>query len=113
VKVYNRGDIHWVDLDPVIGREQAGRRYVFIVSLADFNQRTSMPFVCPITQGGNFARSNNFAVSLTGAGLLTQGVILCHQLRAADLARRGSRYVETAPDYIIEDVLARVRSIVD
>ena len=33
-----RGDIWLADLDPTRGREQAGRRPVFIVSVGAFNQ---------------------------------------------------------------------------
>ncbi len=107
-----RGDIYLVDLNPTEGREQQGQRPVLIVSATAFN-RLGTPFVVPITQGGNFARTNGFAVSLTGAGTKTQGVVLCHQIRAMDLQTRRARFVETAPDYIIEDVLARLAAILD
>ena len=57
----NRGDIYHVDLNPTQGREQAGSRFVLIVSPAEFNG-LGTPLVCPITQGGNFARHAGFAV---------------------------------------------------
>jgi mRNA interferase ChpB len=50
-----RGDIYHVDLNPIKGREQAGPRFVLIVSPKVFNLMGT-PFVCPIAQGGNFAR---------------------------------------------------------
>ena len=61
-----RGDVFHVDLDPIQGREQAGARYVVIVSPKAFNV-LGTPLVCPITQGGNFARHAGFAVPLSGA----------------------------------------------
>jgi mRNA-degrading endonuclease toxin of MazEF toxin-antitoxin module len=103
----DRGDIYLVDLNPVQGPEQTGRRYVMIVSPRPFN-RLGTPIVCPITQGGNFARHAGFAVSLSGAGINAQGVILCNQLRALDLQTRGAKFIEKAPDFVIEDVMARV-----
>lgn len=66
-----RGEVFHVDLNPVQGREQAGVRYVSIVSTRDFNV-LGTPLVCPITQGGNFARHAGFAVPLNGAGTQTQ-----------------------------------------
>jgi mRNA interferase ChpB len=57
-----RGDVFHVDLNPIQGREQAGARYVVIVSPKAFNV-LGTPLVCPITQGGNFARHAGFAVS--------------------------------------------------
>ena len=89
-----RGDVYAVDLDPISGREQAGRRFVLVVSMARFNA-LGTPWVCPITQGGNFARNAGFAVPLSGLGTRTQGVVLCNQIRAMDLKARGARYVET------------------
>ncbi|OLP58287.1 pemk protein [Xaviernesmea oryzae] len=107
-----RGDIWHVDLEPIKGREQAGSRYVLIVSQASFN-RLGTPLVVPITTGGQFARFQGFAVSLSGAGTLSNGVILCNQLRAVDLKARQARFIERVPDFIVEDVLARVSTIFD
>ena len=47
----DRGDILHVYLNPVQGREQAGARYVLIVSPKAFNM-LGTPLVCPVTQGG-------------------------------------------------------------
>ena len=67
--------------------------------------------VLPITTGGTFARTAGFAVSLTGAGTKTIGIIRCDQPRAVDLAARQARRVETVPDEIVEEVLAKVSTI--
>ncbi|OQP85872.1 hypothetical protein BTR14_13930 [Rhizobium rhizosphaerae] len=105
-----RGDIWHVDLEPIKGRGQAGSRYVLIVSQASFN-RLGTPIVAPITTGGQFARFQGFAVSLSGAGTRSAGVVLCNQVRAIDLKARSARFMERAPDFIIEDVLARISTI--
>ena len=89
----DRGDIYHVNLNRTNGREQAGSRYVLIVTPRDFN-RLGTPVVCPITQGGNFARDRGFAVSLMGTGLNAQGVVLCNQPRVLDLNARGGRFSE-------------------
>src|SRR5215475_12188187 len=99
----DRGDIFHVDLSPVQGREQAGQRYVLIVSPKAFNV-LGTPLVCPITQGGSFARHAGFAVSLSGAGTKTQGVVLCNQPRVLDLHARNARFIERVPVFIIEEV---------
>lgn len=88
-----RGDVYHVDLDPIQGREQSGPRDVLIVSPRTFNI-LGTPLVCPITQGGNFARHAGFAVSLSGAGTQTQGVVLCNQPRVLDLQARKARFIE-------------------
>ena len=103
-----RGEIWLVSLDPVSGREQEGRRPVLIVSPDAFNQFTRVPVVLPITSGGNFARMAGFAVSLTGAGTRTTGVVRCDQPRVLDFATRGGKKLEIVPAAIIEEVLSKL-----
>ena len=106
-----RGEIWLVSLDPTSGHEQKGRRPVFIVSPEAFNRVTKVPVVLPITTGGSFARTAGFAVPLTGAGMQTIGVVRCDQPRALDLAARGGKRLESAPDVIVHEVLAKVAPI--
>lgn len=108
----DRGDIWHVDLDPITGREQAGSRYVLIISKREFN-KLGAPLCVPITQGGNFAREKGFAVTLLGAGTRTSGVVLCNQLRVLDLLARNAKRVEQVPDHIVSEVLAKVAAIIE
>ena len=106
-----RGEIWLVGLDPAEGHEQKGRRPVLIISPDAFNHVTKVPVVLPITSGGNFARTAGFAVSLSGAGTKTTGVIRCDQPRALDLGARGGKKLENVPAAILEEVLAKVATI--
>ena len=108
-----RGEIWLVSLDPTAGHEQRGTRPVLVVSPAAFNQVTGTPVVLPVTTGGGFARRRGFAVSLEDAGTRTTGVIRCDQPRALDLAARNSRRVESVPEHVIDDVLARLATIIE
>ncbi|MBS4096653.1 MAG: type II toxin-antitoxin system ChpB family toxin [Sulfuricella sp.] len=108
----DRGDILHLDLDPALGKEQQGQRYVLVLTVAEFN-RFGLVLVAPITQGGQFARENGFAVPLTGAGTQTQGVVLGNQVRMLDFKQRGAKVVEVVPAAIVDDVLARVRALLD
>ena len=103
-----RGEIWLVDLDPTQGHEQKGRRPVLIVSPESFNRLTKVPVVLPITSGGNFARMAGFSVALSGTGTKTTGIVRCDQPRALDLAARGGRKLESVPDSIMVEVLARL-----
>lgn len=108
-----RGEIWLVALDPAAGHEQKGRRPVLIVSPEAFNRVTRVPVVLPITSGGRFARTAGFAVSLSGAGTRTAGVIRCDQPRALDLHARQGKKLEDIPDSIVDEVLARLSPIFD
>lgn len=108
-----RGDIYLVSLDPTAGHEQRGMRPVLIVSPADFNRLTQTPIVLPITSGGNLARTQGFSVSLMGSGTQTTGVVRCDQPRAIDIASRKGKKLESVPDSIMAEVLARLTAILE
>ncbi|MEC5319327.1 type II toxin-antitoxin system PemK/MazF family toxin [Brenneria populi subsp. brevivirga] len=107
----DRGEIWLVSLDPTAGHEQSGKRPVLIVSPAPFNKITRLPVVVPVTSGGNFARTAGFAVSLDGAGTKTTGVVRCDQPRTIDMGARNGRRLERIPDRIVDEVLARLGTI--
>ncbi|MEW6367367.1 MAG: type II toxin-antitoxin system PemK/MazF family toxin [Acidobacteriota bacterium] len=108
-----RGEIWLVSLDPTSGHEQKGRRPVFVVSPGAINRLTKVPVVLPITSAGSFARTAGFAVPLTGAGTQTTGLVRCDQPRALDLGARGGKRLESAPDAIVDEVLAKVAPILE
>ena len=105
----NRGDIFLVSLDPTEGREQRGSRPVLVVSPTEFNQATKLPVICPITSGGEFARRIGFAVPITG--IKTTGVVRCDQPRVLDFGARNARKVDTLPEEIMDEVLAKIAPI--
>ena len=85
----SRGQIYFVSLDPVQGREQAGRRPVLVVS-ADAINRT--PLVATVVVGTD-ARNvpddypTNVRVPAKESGLPLDTVFLCFQVRSLDQAR--------------------------
>jgi mRNA-degrading endonuclease toxin of MazEF toxin-antitoxin module len=108
----DRGDIYQVSLNPIRGHEQAGARYVLVVTTQAFND-LGTPVVCPITQGGAFARHRGFAVMLPETGMHVSGFVLCNQLRTLDLQARSARFVKKAPSDVVDEVLARIAPLFD
>lgn len=109
---FGRGDVVMVNLDPTLGHEQKGMRPALVLSTNAFNTLGTV-LVAPITQGGDFARHAGFAASLSGTGTKTQGVALVNQIRMLDLEVRKAKRVETVPEFVVEDALARLRAITD
>lgn len=107
-----RGDIIKLSFDPALGKELRGFRPAFVLSPEKFNRFGSV-LLCPITQGGSFARENHWAVPLMGTGTETQGVILCNQIRTIDYKAREARFVEAVPDVLIDEVLARAITLLE
>jgi mRNA interferase MazF len=44
-----RGDVVWLDFDPQVGHEQAGRRPALVLSHREYNVKTGLAVVCPMT----------------------------------------------------------------
>ncbi|QIW16144.1 growth inhibitor PemK [Pasteurellaceae bacterium RH1A] len=106
-----RGDIIHLQFDPATGQEMKGDHYALVVSNQIFNQQ-GLAFVCPISQGNaGLARSRGTLVTLMGAGTHTQGAVHCHQLKALDWKARQAKRKESVPDFIIDDVQARLEAI--
>jgi mRNA interferase MazF len=74
-----------IDLDPVIGHEQAGQRRALVVSYEPFH-RSGMATVCPISSRPA-KYPGEVAVPSGHAGQTLDGVILVHQIRTIDLRR--------------------------
>ena len=91
-----RGEIWLVSLNPTSGHEQKRRCPVL-----------------PIASGGNFARTAGFALPLTGPGAKTTGVIRCDQPRALDIAARGGKKLESSPEALMDEVLAKISPILE
>lgn len=107
-----RGDIWRINLNPTAGHESQGERPVLVLSPFEFN-RLGLILACPVSQGGQHARERGFAVPLSGGGTQTQGAVLCHQSRTVDYKARRARFVESAPEHIVNDVLARVAALLE
>ena len=112
-RFFDRGDIVRVSLNPTVGRELQGEmRPALVLSPRKFNA-LGTALVAPINQGGNYARYAGFVVSLMGSGTETQGVVLVNAVRMLDLEHRGAKKVEAAPAVLVEEVLARLLTILE
>jgi mRNA interferase ChpB len=106
-----RGEIWHVTLNPVAGKEQRALRPVLVVSDKEFN-RSGLVLICPVTHGGKQARFAGFAVSLMNTGTETQGVVMCNQPRTIDYAARAASFIEDVPDHAVDEVLARLQTLI-
>lgn len=110
--IFDRGDIVKVRLNPSEGNELQGeQRPCIVLSKRKFN-KFGMTLIAPITQGGDYARTKGFTITLTGAGASTQGVVLANGIRMIDLKARKAFRVETVPDEVVDEVLAVLNAII-
>jgi len=105
-----RGDIIRLEFEPSAGQDQQGTRPALVLSPEAFN-KFGMALACPVMRGGGFARGQAWTVAL--AGLTTDGVVLCNQVRTVDWKARRGVFVEAAPADLVADVLARVATLIE
>jgi mRNA interferase MazF len=101
------GDITWVEFDPVLGSEQAGRRPALVLTSRIYHESSRRAFVCPITRTIRHWPSE---VSLP-EGLKTKGVVLVDQIRAIDRAQRMFEIVETVPQHLMAAVRFKLAAL--
>ncbi|KAM3090386.1 type II toxin-antitoxin system PemK/MazF family toxin [Phormidesmis sp. 146-35] len=104
--VPNRGDVK-LSFDPQQGHEQAGYRPAIILSPIRYNQLSSLALMCPIT---NQSKGFQFEVALLEE-MATSGVILTDQVKSFDWRSRRVKFVEKAPNALVEDVLAKLEAL--
>ncbi|MBI2804311.1 MAG: type II toxin-antitoxin system PemK/MazF family toxin [Planctomycetes bacterium] len=110
-----RGEIYFVNLNPVKGREQAGLRPVLVLSNDTINQSPLVVTVVIGTKGANVTRdySTNVRVPSTESGLPTETVFLGFQVRSIDPSRFGSSPAGSLSDAYMKKIEDAVRACLD
>lgn len=101
------GDVLWVDFGQPIGQEQGGRRPALVLTRRDYNARSSVLLVCPITRK---RRDWPFEVILPPVGHLS-GVVLVDQIRVIDPAARPVGYGGSASSEVLREVRAKLAAL--
>jgi len=113
-RIPSRGDVYWIDPNPVAGREMKDRHRFVVITQREINA-LGISITVPITSAGAFARLTGLTVPILGHD--TTGVAVCNQVRSFDIQAREragtARYVETLDDNTAAEIVARVLSVID
>lgn len=102
-----RGDIVWIEFLPKTGHEQSGRRPGIVLSPQAYNKTIGMMLCCPITSK---EKGYPFEVAIPD-GLPISGVVLSDQVRSFDWKSRKASLISRAPQALVEDVLAKLQTL--
>ena len=101
-RIAQRGDIYWIDPNPVAERELKDRHRFVVITTKEINALgvvMTVPMTVPIT------------------GHDTTGVAVCNQVRSFDIEARvrtgNARYIETLDTVTAEEIVSRVISVID
>lgn len=103
----SRGDIVWIDFDPIKGHEQAGRRPAVVISPEEYNKVSKLAIFCPITSK---VKGNIFDVVFIGKSI--KGSILTDQIRAMDFSKRDLDFVEKVSITTMHEVEAKLLTLI-
>jgi mRNA interferase MazF len=104
--VFEQGDIIEVNFSPAVGHEPKKTRPALVVSSNEFNSRTSMTVLCPITTTDN----GFFLHEPISAEHGVYGFVVMEQLRAVDLQARPAELIDRLSDREMEPILVCLRS---
>ncbi len=97
-----RGDLVWLQFTP-----QAGRRPAVTLSPRLYNEKVGLGLFCPVTSQ---AKGYPFEVTLP-PGLPVSGVALCDQVKSLDWNSRKAHFVCRLPDAMVDQIMAKVRAL--
>lgn len=97
-----KGDFISLSFDPQSGHEQKGRRPALVISNYLFNKATKLAIVCPLTTTD---RQIPFHLAVPGKVKL-RGFVMVEQVKSIDYATRQAKFIQKAPDELVEDALA-------
>jgi mRNA interferase MazF len=101
------GELVWIDLNPTLGHEQSGHRPAIVLTPRQYNVRSGLCIVCPITRR---ARGYPFEVAIP-PGHAISGVILVDQVRSVSWEKRYVKVAGVAPVKLLDEVRERLAAL--
>jgi len=92
-----RGDIHWADLNPVIGKEQGGLRPVLVLSRNIFNERSGTVIAVAVTSQPQRA-GFPLTLELSDTKLPKRSWAKVSQVRTLSTKRIGKKVASASPE---------------
>jgi mRNA interferase MazF len=102
----DRGDVIWLNFTPQAGREQAGHRPALVISPKEYNRKTGLAILCPMTTQ---AKGYPFEVVITSGSV--QGVVLSDHLKNLDWRERKATYKGKASAIVLKEVMNKVAAL--
>src|SRR4030042_5374552 len=98
----DHGDIVWLEFDPQKEHEQKGKRPGIVLSKKEYNQKSNLAIICPITSK---IKGYPFEVRINS---IIQGVILSDQIRSIDWKSRNATFIEKTAEEILKEILENI-----
>lgn len=99
-------DIVWIDFNPTRGHEQAHVRPALILSPKEYNRKTSLVILCPIT-----SHEKGYPFEVAVRGKKVDGVVLSDHIRSVDWRVRNVTFIEKTSREVFCTVGDKIRAL--
>jgi len=103
----DRGDIVWINLNPQKGHEQSGKRPAIVLSPKEYNKKTNLFLVCPIT---SHIKKYPFEVVVNEEKI--KGVVLSDQMRSMDWKVRKACFIQKISQITIQEIQEKILALI-
>lgn len=104
--VPDTGDVVWLEFDPQLGHEQAGRRPAVVLSPANYNGKTGLMVCCPMTTR---IKGYPFEVLLASQ---PGSAVLSDQVKNLDWRARRATRKGKVTDPELRQIRAKLRALI-
>ena len=104
--VPDRGDLVWLNFTPQAGHEQMGRRPAFVLSPKEYNRKTNLFIVCPIT---SHKKGYPFEVAIEAKKI--GGMALSDQVKSLDWTVREVEFIEKGKVHVLAAVMDNIKAL--
>ena len=106
-----RGDVFLVDLNPVVGAEQAGIRPALVIQIDKANAASPHTVIIPFTTRIREVKlPSHVRIPVGTGGLAEESILLCEQIRVID-KRRLVRKIGNVGEEYLKDVEKAIKVI--
>ena len=99
----SQGDLVWVNLDPARGHEQKGFRPALVVSADEYNKKSSLILLCPIT-----SKTKDYPFEIKLEIEKIKGAVLVDQIRSLDWRSRKIKFIGRISDNSLAEILGKL-----
>ena len=106
MSVLEQGDVIRINFTPAVGHEPAKSRPAVVASVFEFNMRSSLVMVIPITSTDT---GYPLHVRVDDAGV--HGYACVEQMRSLDVQQRGYELLGAVDDATLRELVTRLRGV--
>ena len=104
----DRGDIVWINLNPQKGHEQSGKRPAIVLSPKEYNKKTNLFLVCPVT-----SRIKKYPFEVVVNEEKIKGVVLSDQIRSMDWKARNACFIQKTPQTVTQEIQQKLLVLIN